>query len=217
MNDDFRRRIIVPIGLPLGVLGAILLIAYSLSRVLLAVPEIVAVFTALGVATYVLLVAFLVEARPRISSRALAVGTTLGIVAMVGAGVLSAAAGPRELHEEAEGGTAAEGGAAEGGAAGGVEEVPEGALYFAAGQELAYTEEPAGPVAAGTQTVALELLAGLPHNVVFEGVGSDAPAVEGEGEGIYVGETELAAGSYTYYCSIPGHRAAGMEGELTVE
>jgi len=26
----------------------------------------------------------------------------------------------------------------------------------------------------------------------------------------------LPAGTYTYYCAVPGHRASGMEGELTV-
>jgi nitrite reductase (NO-forming) len=30
-------------------------------------------------------------------------------------------------------------------------------------------------------------------------------------------KVKLAAGDYTYYCTVPGHRAAGMEGKLTAK
>jgi uncharacterized cupredoxin-like copper-binding protein len=31
------------------------------------------------------------------------------------------------------------------------------------------------------------------------------------------GDIDLAAGDYVFYCDVPGHRAAGMEGTLTVK
>ncbi len=54
------------------------------------------------------------------------------------------------------------------------------------------------------------------HNVVFEGVDDDAIIAECAGGETDTGSVQVEAGSYTYYCSIPGHREAGMEGELTV-
>jgi plastocyanin len=210
VSSDFRQRIFIPIILPLGTLLAIVGVAFSLSRVLLAVPHEVAVFVALGVAGYVLLLAFLVERRTRISSRALAVGMTLGLAAVVGAGFVGSAAGAYE-EEEPEGEVVAE----EAADSVAVDAVPEGAAYYAAGQGLEYTAAPT-TIPAGEVTVALELES-LQHNVVFEGVNNDEPVVEGDAAGIFVGTVQLDPGDYTYYCSIVGHREAGMEGTVTVQ
>lgn len=76
----------------------------------------------------------------------------------------------------------------------------------------------AGEVAEGD--IAIELVnvaAATTHNIVFEGAntGSD-PAIEANGGEEAAGTVNLFSGEYTFYCDIPGHRASGMEGVLTV-
>jgi plastocyanin len=57
----------------------------------------------------------------------------------------------------------------------------------------------------------------VPHNLSVEDGG-----VEVEGETFQGGGTkdtvldDLAPGTYTFYCSVPGHEAAGMKGVLTI-
>lgn len=64
--------------------------------------------------------------------------------------------------------------------------------------------------------VAIELTSGpaVNHDVVIDGGDAVVAAAKGESA---VGTVELDAGEYTFYCSVPGHRTAGMEGTLTVE
>jgi len=38
-----------------------------------------------------------------------------------------------------------------------------------------------------------------------------------DGPGTNHREVELPAGTYVYYCAVPGHREAGMEGLLTAD
>lgn len=85
---------------------------------------------------------------------------------------------------------------------------------FTAGNQLVYDSAP-DALPAGPLTFEL-VCDSLPHDVVIEGVQGDQPIVECPGEGSFTGDVELDAGEYTYYCSVPGHRAGGMEGTLTV-
>jgi plastocyanin len=55
------------------------------------------------------------------------------------------------------------------------------------------------------------------HNIALEGGGVDEVGdVVGEGDVSEI-QVDVEPGEYTFYCSVEGHRAAGMEGPLTVE
>jgi uncharacterized cupredoxin-like copper-binding protein len=57
----------------------------------------------------------------------------------------------------------------------------------------------------------------IQHSLEIEGVPKGDFYLEINGAGDQdVGTAELAAGTYTIFCDIPGHRQAGMEGTVTV-
>ena len=71
-------------------------------------------------------------------------------------------------------------------------------------------------VTAGEVTVELTAEPAVEHNVVIEGVAGDEPVVEAAAGETATGTVSLEAGSYTFYCSVPGHREAGMVGTIEV-
>jgi plastocyanin len=107
-----------------------------------------------------------------------------------------------------------EAGEEEGGKAGG-----GSTLEFEAGADtgLAYTSEEA-TAEAGEVTVEFTNAQSLAHDVAIES--ADGEQI-GKTEVITDGEdsttVELEPGEYAFYCTVPGHREAGMEGTLTVE
>lgn len=70
---------------------------------------------------------------------------------------------------------------------------------------------------AGTDTFVLTNDAPVPHNIAIEGNGVDTPPSDTiQGGGTAELTVDLEPGEYTFYCEVPGHREAGMEGTLTV-
>jgi plastocyanin len=71
---------------------------------------------------------------------------------------------------------------------------------------------------AGKVTIDFTNQAPLAHNVTVEAAGGKilgaTPTFQGGSKTLTL---QLAAGTYKYFCSVPGHRQAGMEGTLTVK
>jgi len=70
---------------------------------------------------------------------------------------------------------------------------------------------------AGMVTIDFNNPSPIPHNVVIEENGKELAGFEPITEGEKSEAVDLKPGAYTFYCSVPGHREAGMEGSLTVE
>ena len=79
--------------------------------------------------------------------------------------------------------------------------------------QLAYVETtaqaPAGPI-----KLVMVNKSSVAHDINIEGTSVKTPIATNATSS---GSGTLTAGTYTYFCSLPGHRAAGMVGKLTVK
>lgn len=114
-----------------------------------------------------------------------------------------------ETSKESEGEKEAEGGSAGSAAAVDIEADPSG--------QLAFTSDSA-TAKAGEVTVNFTNSSPVPHDVRIESSGGEElGGTEVLSEGTESATVDLKPGEYTYFCSVPGHRQAGMEGTLTVK
>jgi plastocyanin len=94
---------------------------------------------------------------------------------------------------------------------------PAGALKLAANPsgQLSYDTKTLS-AKAGTVTIVMTNMSPVEHNVtIAQGstVLGDTPTFSGGSKTLSL---KLKPGKYTFYCSVPGHRQAGMEGTLNV-
>jgi|SRR5215203_777369 len=83
--------------------------------------------------------------------------------------------------------------------------------------DLAFTEDEATSKA-GKVTVSFTNSSPVPHDVRIESSdGKEIGGTEVISESNESAKVDLKPGDYTFFCSVPGHRQAGMEGTLKVE
>ena len=108
---------------------------------------------------------------------------------------------------------AATGGGSTGGSGGGGSTVkvaadPSGALKYDQTQLTA---------SAGTVTIDFTNMSSVPHNVTIEGNGVSSEGTDTITSSSTSTTVDLQPGTYTFFCSVDSHRAAGMEGKLVVK
>jgi uncharacterized cupredoxin-like copper-binding protein len=84
--------------------------------------------------------------------------------------------------------------------------------------QLRYTAS-AATATAGTVTINSQNKSSTPHDIAIQ-QGTNGPTLATgkvvSGGGVSTVSVTLKPGTYTFYCSVPGHRQAGMHGTITV-
>ncbi len=139
---------------------------------------------------------------------------SLALAACGGSDDSSSSADTQSQTGTVEGGGDSTGAEAEGGSAGSASAVDIDAVE---GSDLAY-EQKSVDATAGKVTVNFTNPQAIPHDVDIEDAsGEDVGETDLVSEDSASVAVDLKPGTYTFFCSVPGHREAGMEGTINVK
>jgi plastocyanin len=139
----------------------------------------------------------------------------VAVVAAVAALGLAACGGGDDNNDTTAAATApANTATAGGGAAGGGSTVD---ISTPSGSDLAFDQNDV-TAKAGSVTINFDNKESLQHDVkVEDSSGQELGGTDLVSSGTATATVDLQPGTYTFFCSVPGHREAGMEGTLTVK
>jgi plastocyanin len=197
-----RERVLTPLGLTVLAGAIIVTIVINLSRVLLAVGGGTGIYVSCGIAVAILLTAIWAATRPKLPAYS-------GMFLLAFAGIGSLIAGSISFNRSQAHG--------------------EGAAAIPYASEQMLVAQPGGgpivydkselsavvnPEAAPGIRIDMTSDAG-DHTFLIEGRESEFKLAANPSSPAS-GTLVLPAGQFTYYCDVPGHRAAGMFGTITV-
>src|SRR5689334_13465319 len=85
------------------------------------------------------------------------------------------------------------------------------------GSDLAFDQKDVS-AKAGSDTISFDNKQALQHDVkVEDSSGTEIGGTDLVSSGTATATVDLQPGTYTFFCSVPGHREAGMEGTITVK
>ncbi len=194
-------RLILPLALPIGAAVLLAVFVLNVSRVLLATGSNGAVVMGTALIIVILGGAALISAAPRLRTSSLVMIVSAGFIVIITAGLVAAPASVEPSTTAASNGPLNPAGPAKGTLQ--IQALPT--LKFNATQ---YTV-PAGIVAihyaslGGSHTLAID-------NPKYASFLLQVPPAANA-------KVLLPKGTYTVYCTIPGHRAAGMQATITAQ
>lgn len=190
----------------------------------------VTAFTVVGgiTALWAVLLAFLGLSRPEFPPKG-GVRIVIAISALLVAGSIGTAIGTSKTAKKTVAGSPTKAAPSKASGSNAAAPAPSGggaAATGGAGATLSLSADPSGALRfnttslqakAGPVRLRLTNPAPLGHNISLRG-----PGVDQQGPTVQRGQTStvsatLKPGSYTFYCSVPGHSQAGMQGTLTVK
>jgi plastocyanin len=196
----YVERYLVPLVLPLAVIVGLVMFILNISRIFLSTHGDIDVIIGVGILLTILVGAAILSAAPRMRSSSLAL-IVAGFVATI---ILGGSMSIGSSEQKAEGGgLPAEGAASQ-------------SLDFESSNALVFTPD-AAQAATGIVRITLTDASGE-HTFHFEDPKTllDTLHVTNTGDKVSGRAYFGAAGKYVFYCTIPGHREAGMEGAITV-